>query len=91
VTALRLHVDCIQSCLSSRSVRRIVSLATTLRTSDRDSPTSEGALSSLHDGTRVAPVCDRSVAWGDSICGRRQRRDVALACSMIASLQPKPC
>ena len=32
----------------------------------------------------VAPVCDHSVAWGDSICGRRRRRDAALAWSMIA-------
>ena len=31
-------------------------------------------LSSLYVGARVAPVCDHSVAWGDSICGRRRRR-----------------
>ena len=59
-------------------------VAAGLRRSDRGCATGEAALTSLHDAARVAAVWDRSVAWGDSICGRRRRLDASLACSMIA-------
>ena len=58
--------------------------ANRMRSSDRGCAISEAGLSSLYVEARVAPVCDHSVAWGDSICGRRRQRDAALACSMIA-------
>ena len=56
---------------------------------DRGCATGEGALKSLYVGTRVAQVCDYSVAWGDSICGRRRRRDAALACSMMVRVRER--